>query len=69
MWAAGDPNPVYAEYAALRVSQMKFITEVLRDVQQKLESISENRLNLPEAAWPPECSRPPGTQIRRSSGR
>jgi hypothetical protein len=37
MWAAGDPNPAYGEYAALRISQMKFITPVLRDVQQTLE--------------------------------
>jgi hypothetical protein len=37
MWTAGDPTPVYAEYTALRVSQMKFITQVLRDVQQTLE--------------------------------
>jgi len=37
MWAARDSERAYAEYAALRVSQMKFTTEVLRDIQRKLE--------------------------------
>ena len=36
-WTAGDPNHTYAEDAAFRVSQMKFITEVLSDVQWMLE--------------------------------
>jgi hypothetical protein len=37
MWTATDSEPAYAEYTAFRVSQMKFTTEVLRDVQKKLE--------------------------------
>jgi hypothetical protein len=37
-WTAREPNRAYAEYAALRVSQMKFVTEVLRDVQRRLEA-------------------------------
>jgi hypothetical protein len=36
-WIAGDPNTTYAEDAAFRVSQMKLITEVLRDIQRRLE--------------------------------
>jgi len=36
-WTAREPNRAYAEYAALRVSQMKFVTEVLGDVQRTLE--------------------------------
>ena len=38
MWAAGAPDPVYAEHAAFRLSQMKLVTEVLRDVQHMLEA-------------------------------
>jgi hypothetical protein len=41
-WTAGDPNPTYAEDAAFRVSQMKLITDVLRDVQQRLEEHFRN---------------------------
>jgi hypothetical protein len=37
-WTARDPTRAYAEYAALRVSQMKFVTEVLREVQRRLEA-------------------------------
>jgi hypothetical protein len=37
-WTAREPNRAYAEYAALRVSQMKFVTEVLSDVQRTLEA-------------------------------
>jgi hypothetical protein len=38
MWAVGDPDPVYAEHAAFRLSQMKLVTEGLRDVQRTLEA-------------------------------
>jgi hypothetical protein len=38
LWTAQDPDRQYAEYAALRISQMKLITEVLRDVQTRLEA-------------------------------
>jgi hypothetical protein len=37
MWTAGDSEPQYAEYAAFRVSQIKFTIEVLLDVQNKLQ--------------------------------
>ena len=38
LWTAQDPNQQYAEYAAFRLSQMKLITEVLRDIQSRLEA-------------------------------
>jgi Carboxypeptidase regulatory-like domain len=38
LWTAQDPGQQYAEYAALRISQMKLITEVLQDVQSRLEA-------------------------------
>ncbi len=37
LWTAQDPERGYAEHAAFRVSQMKLVTEVLRDVQRQLE--------------------------------
>lgn len=38
LWTAQDPDRQYAEYAALRISQMKLTTEVLQDVQRTLEA-------------------------------
>jgi hypothetical protein len=43
MWTAQDPSRAYAEHAAFRLSQMKLITEVLRDVQRKLEEHFKNQ--------------------------
>jgi hypothetical protein len=43
MWSTQDPNRAYAEYAAFRISQMKLITEVLSDVQRKLEEHFKNQ--------------------------
>jgi hypothetical protein len=37
VWAATDPNREYADIAAFRVSQMKFSTDLLTEVQNKLE--------------------------------
>jgi hypothetical protein len=47
MWTARDTDSAYAEYAAFRVSQMKFTIEVLLDIQKKLEEHFRKQARLP----------------------
>jgi hypothetical protein len=47
MWTTGDAEPGYAEYAAMRVSRMKLITEAMRDIQQKLEEHFRKQAHSP----------------------